>query len=105
MSAKYNKNLSYVEELGMNIGESYQIKDDLLEIEGTTEIIGKSTNSDQANHKITYVSLTGVKEAKNRLNELYARSLTLIDLMTDKDNIAESKVYKEVINYILLRDK
>ncbi|MBI80231.1 MAG: farnesyl diphosphate synthase [Pseudomonadota bacterium] len=51
------------------IGLAYQIKDDLLEIEQTTEIIGKNSNSDNINHKITFPSLIGVAESKRRLIE------------------------------------
>ncbi len=103
MSAKFSKNISYMEELGIYIGESYQIKDDLLEIESTTEKIGKSVDSDKNNNKVTYVSKVGIDASKERLEILYTSSMKLIDMMTDESNAKESKVYKKIIEYILLR--
>ena len=40
-----------------NIGIAFQIKDDILDYEGDSEIIGKSTGSDTANNKSTFVSI------------------------------------------------
>lgn len=105
LSTKFRKNISDIEKLGSIIGESYQIKDDLLEIESTTEKIGKSVNSDEKNRKVTYVRKVGVEKSKEHLNELYDDAMKLIDALTDEDNAAESKVYREVIKYILNREK
>ena len=54
---------------GQYIGLAFQIKDDLLDCEGDAEVIGKSTGSDEKNHKSTYVTLLGIKKAKELLKE------------------------------------
>lgn len=105
LSAKYEKNVDLIDKFGYFIGESYQIKDDLLEVEGTVEEIGKSTTSDKKNGKTTYVDLVGVDIAKRHLAELHAVSLDFIDNMTNSKNIKESKVMKEVVNFLLLRKR
>lgn len=105
MSAKYKKNVELIETLSSYIGESYQIKDDLLEVESTTEAIGKSVDSDKKNDKITFVRLAGVEASKRRLDILYNEAMKTIDLMSEDPEKKETKVFKEVIKYILNRDK
>ena len=53
------------------VGEVFQIVDDILDVTGTQEIIGKPVNSDLKNNKTTYVSLYGIEKAKD-----YAAALT-----------------------------
>lgn len=52
-----------------NIGLAFQIKDDILNIEGDSEKIGKSINSDVEKGKTTFVSVYGVDTAKEILND------------------------------------
>ena len=105
MASIYNNKIDRFEKLGMCLGESYQIKDDLLEIEQTTEIIGKSVDSDKKNNKVTYVSKVGKIASKERLEYLYNTSIDIIDSLTSENNIKESLVFKEVIKYLLNREK
>lgn len=105
MSTKYTSGVDLIDKLGYLIGESYQIKDDLLEIEGNETKIGKSISSDKNNGKTTFVDLVGVKAAKLRLEEFYIGSIKIIDRMTNDLNIKESKVLKEIVNFLLLREK
>jgi len=50
-------------EFAYHFGLSFQIKDDILDIEANIETLGKST-SDVDNNKTTYVSLLGLEQAK-----------------------------------------
>lgn len=50
------------------VGLAFQIKDDILDIEGDSETLGKSTQSDLRQHKSTYPSLMGLVGAKSELN-------------------------------------
>jgi farnesyl diphosphate synthase len=52
---------------GSLLGEAFQIADDLLDVEGDPETVGKATGKDAAAHKATYISLVGVEEARRRL--------------------------------------
>lgn len=105
MAILHNDQLINIEKLGIWIGEAYQIKDDLLEIESDTETIGKSTDSDKNNDKITYISKVGVNEAKKRLDYLENASIEAINKMTNANNFKEALVYKELISYLIKRKK
>jgi len=54
-----------------NIGEVFQIVDDILDVTSTQDVLGKPINSDIKNNKPTYVSLYGIESAKE-----YATKLT-----------------------------
>jgi geranylgeranyl pyrophosphate synthase len=55
---------------GRHIGLAFQVKDDLLDIESSTEILGKQQGSDLANSKMTYPALLGVGGSRDRLAQL-----------------------------------
>jgi farnesyl diphosphate synthase len=57
-----------------SLGLAYQIRDDLLDVEGTTAQIGKPAGSDAARHKATFPALFGVESARARCKELAARA-------------------------------
>jgi geranylgeranyl diphosphate synthase type II len=74
-----------------HLGLAFQIRDDILDIEGTEEEIGKPVGSDEYNHKSTYPSLLTLDGAKGKLAEhinLAKQSLSLVENM-DQSYLAE----------------
>jgi len=63
------------------IGLAFQIADDILDTEGTTEITGKHGGRDQARHKATFPALMGLSEAKARARDLLANAVDAIRTM------------------------
>jgi farnesyl diphosphate synthase len=68
-----------IDAFGKTIGIAFQIKDDILDVEGETEIIGKQSGADQRLNKATYPGLVGVEKARQRCDELLARALEKLD--------------------------
>jgi farnesyl diphosphate synthase len=60
---------------GRDIGIAFQIKDDILDVEGDTEIIGKPSGSDERLGKATYPALFGIDASRARCNDLLASAL------------------------------
>lgn len=56
-----------------NLGAAFQIKDDILDVTSTTEVLGKDINSDTDNGKVTFVTLFGVDGAEAEA-ERYGRA-------------------------------
>ena len=55
---------------GVALGQAFQIADDLLDVEGDPETVGKATGKDAAAHKATLVGVLGVDAARARLRAL-----------------------------------
>ena len=55
---------------GVALGRAFQIADDLLDVEGDTAIVGKSTGKDAAAGKATFVGVLGISGAKAHLQQL-----------------------------------
>ncbi len=68
-----------IDAFGRTIGIAFQIKDDILDVTGETEVIGKQAGADQRLRKATYPGLLGVPRAKQRCDELLASSLEKLD--------------------------
>lgn len=59
--------LGYLEKFSYHLGLAFQIRDDLLDVDGDESLIGKPVGSDEGNHKTTYPSLLGIDGAKESL--------------------------------------
>ena len=64
-----------LEEYADAIGLAFQIQDDLLDVEGDPNVIGKATGADQALNKPTYPSVAGVEVSRRRMHELGLRGM------------------------------
>ena len=62
------------EQIGSDLGLSFQIQDDILDVTSTVEELGKNINSDAQNNKRTYVSLLGIEEAQKEASFYYERA-------------------------------
>lgn len=81
------------------LGVAFQVQDDLLDIEGDTEVIGKPQGSDAARAKPTYPALLGVEGARERLDELLQGALaTLHDFGPEADPL------RAIANYVVARN-
>jgi len=83
---------------GEAIGLAFQISDDILDIEGTTEELGKDAGSDQARGKATYPAVVGVAEARGRAAELLEMA---IESLAGFDHRADP--LREIARYVVAR--
>jgi farnesyl diphosphate synthase len=61
-----------------HIGLAFQIRDDILDVEGETAQIGKPRGSDEARHKATYPALLSMDKARGRADELLAAGIAAV---------------------------
>ena len=59
---------------GYALGQAFQIADDLLDLEGDPETLGKETNKDAAAGKATFIAILGVDGARARLAALVGQA-------------------------------
>ena len=70
---------SAIEAFGHTIGIAFQIKDDILDVEGETDVIGKRAGADQRLGKATYPGLVGIDEARARCDSLLRSAIEQLD--------------------------
>lgn len=68
-----------LDEFGRLVGVAFQIKDDMLDVEGDTDVIGKPSGSDEKLAKATYPSLFGIDASRARCNELLEQALAKLE--------------------------
>ncbi len=79
-----------------NLGVAFQIIDDLLDCEGTTEEIGKPTGADLEKAKATYPALLGPAQAKDKAVELHDRAIMALTELKHDTSILEGIANKIV---------
>ncbi|GGZ86256.1 (2E,6E)-farnesyl diphosphate synthase [Ignatzschineria indica] len=67
-----------------NIGLAFQIKDDILDLIGTQEELGKKPGSDLLQEKSTYISLLGLEDSIAKLDELTNEAIELLSPLGKK---------------------
>ena len=72
------KNLKHFEEFAKNLGLAFQIKDDLLDIEGDEKQMGKKTKKDLSRGKETLISFLGKEDAKKKSEDLIQNSKQIL---------------------------
>lgn len=81
------------------IGSTFQVVDDLLDVEGNREKMGKDQGVDSKLNKATYLSHFGLEEAKSLRDKEYQRSIKLLEYYGDR-----SKSLQKLIKFMLYRD-
>ncbi len=76
--------LDSLSKFGEEIGIAFQIKDDILDIEGDEKLMGKPVGSDEKNKKATYPLLFGMDKAKKELHDRIDKALNYIEGFGDR---------------------
>jgi geranylgeranyl diphosphate synthase type II len=84
---------------GESIGHAFQIADDILNVEGKTELLGKRTGSDLSRGKATYPSLLGLEESRKRARELVEKGIHALSSYGPEVN-----PLKEIARFIIARE-
>jgi geranylgeranyl diphosphate synthase type II len=85
----------YAEQFGL----AFQITDDILDVTGTQEKIGKPVGSDIKNHKATYVTLYSLEEARKMAHQAVNSALEALHKFG-----TEADILREMVGLLLTRD-
>ena len=86
-----------IERCAYNIGIAFQIQDDILDVIGTMEELGKPIGSDEKNNKQTYVTLNGLETSKQHVKELSEEATGILDSFGG-DNVFLKELVLSLIN-------
>ncbi|WEK55606.1 MAG: polyprenyl synthetase family protein [Candidatus Cohnella colombiensis] len=92
--------LDAFERFGRNIGLAFQIQDDILDLIGDSDKLGKAVKSDERQQKVTYPYLIGLDESKRRVAELTDEAHALLH----QAKLAKAEKLHEIADSLLVRD-
>lgn len=93
------KDIEILKEYGYKLGLAFQIKDDILDVEGSVEKLGKSVNSDEESDKTNYITLFGLEQCKVKCRELTNNCLELLNSLE-----GNTEELKKLTNILLTRE-
>lgn len=76
-----------VDDFCKNLGIAFQIQDDILDVCGTEEELGKPIGSDAENEKSTYVTLCGIEKAKELVSEYTGRAIESLNCFENNQEL------------------
>jgi len=77
--------LKAADEFAAGLGLAFQIRDDMLDVEGDAALLGKAVGMDAARDKATFPSLTGMENCRKRVKELTDRAVNAIQIFDDPE--------------------
>lgn len=94
------KTVEQIETCAYNIGIAFQIQDDILDIVGTLETLGKPIGSDAKNDKLTYVTLHGMEKSKKQVETLSREAIEIL-----RGFEAQNAFLESLIEQLIYREK
>lgn len=91
--------LDNIRRLGSRLGLAFQITDDILDVEGSPERMGKGTRKDLDKHKSNFISFYGLDRSKAIAGELIGEAKAILAAYGDKGSYLSA-----LADYILTRD-
>jgi len=89
-----------LEEFARYLGIAFQIKDDILDVESNSEILGKTVGKDAENNKSTFVTIYGIEQSKKMLEDYTEKAIEVLSKYGQK---AEFLI--ELSKFLLDRDR
>ena len=86
-------------ELGQRVGMLFQIGDDILDVEASTEALGKTAGKDAEARKLTYPGLFGLDESKRMLERIGKEALAIADSFS-----GGAALFPSLVAYLISRD-
>ena len=87
-----------VSQIAANVGMAFQIQDDILDVIGDADELGKATKSDEKNHKTTYVAVMGLEQAQRDVEQYSNEAVRLLDSLP-----YENEFLRELILHLIHR--
>ncbi|XDB00304.1 farnesyl diphosphate synthase [Sulfitobacter sp. LCG007] len=92
--------ISALETYATALGLAFQIADDILDVEGSADTVGKATRKDADAGKATFVSLLGLEQARSRARDLVDEACASLDAYG-----ARADSLREAARFVIARDR
>ena len=91
--------VSRLEQIAGYVGLAFQIRDDILDVTGSTEVLGKPAGSDEKNGKTTYLTFKGLSQSEKDVETYSEKAIALLEGLPAKNDFL-----KELILYLVDRE-
>lgn len=98
MGGGSEEEIEAVDEFAKNLGVAFQIQDDILDVTGSEEELGKPIGSDAEENKNTYVRLVGLEKSRGLSEEYSENAKKALDIFGER-----AKFLKELTDYLINR--
>lgn len=95
-----DEDVKSMEQIARKIGMAFQIQDDILDVTGSVQTLGKPVHSDEKNEKMTYVVWKGLDESKKAVESLTNEALEELERFPSEDEFL-----KQLLTSLIHRDK
>lgn len=89
-----------IERAAAEIGFAFQIRDDILDITSSLEVLGKPVGSDEKNQKATYAVMEGIEAAEAKVQQLSIQAMERIHSLPQ-----QNLFLSELLRYLIHREK
>lgn len=89
-----------IEEAASGIGLAFQIQDDILDVTGNQEVLGKPVGSDAKNEKATYVTYEGLEKAQEDVKRYSEHAVNLLESL-----VVKNEFLIHLVEYLIHREK
>lgn len=93
------EDLASLSDFGEKLGLAFQIKDDILDVIGDVDILGKNVKSDEFNNKTTFITMYGLEKCKERCNDLTQECFQILKKLQ-----VDTKYLEEITEFLLKRE-
>ena len=100
MAGADEEEIRQIEKAAYDIGIAFQIQDDILDVTSSLEVLGKPIGSDERNHKVTYVTLKGLEQAKADVASLSKEAMDILNSFTE-----QNEFLTELVEQLITREK
>ncbi len=90
------EDIARLERIGYHVGIAFQIRDDILDVEGSLEELGKPIGSDAKNQKATYVTLAGMERAKEDVERISHKAVDMMGQLTVRNEFLTEMIRRMV---------
>jgi farnesyl diphosphate synthase len=95
------ESLAALRDYGAAVGLAFQVVDDILDVIGDSETLGKTAGKDAASDKPTYVSLLGLDGARAEARQLLIQALDALD----RSALADTAALRALAYMVVDRDR
>ncbi|HKL80508.1 MAG TPA: farnesyl diphosphate synthase [Mobilitalea sp.] len=83
-----------IEQIATDIGLAFQIKDDILDVTSSVEVLGKPVHSDEKNDKTTYVTMMDIHSAEKEVSDISERAVRAYEELPYQNDYLKALIIK-----------